>query len=104
MTINDAIDPRTTLPEPNTYVLGYFPSRPWKESTNTNKHKLVVVQFIPGISKEQRKQLPDSNPRKYIYRDEDQYGNNKVPYCWESFTSGTFFGQECLIYWELPNI
>lgn len=96
-------DPKHDLPEDKEYVLAYFPDRPW-EGPENNKHKLVVVQFIKGISKEERTQLPSCCIRKTSYRSGDEYSNNLVPYAWEPFGPGSFFGQECTKWWYLPEI
>jgi hypothetical protein len=95
-------DPKDKLPENNTYVLAFFPDSPWHDkSCKNDEHKFRVVKFKKGISLEERAALPEGE-RKRSYYSEDEYGNNRVPYCWEEFGPGSFFGQECALWCYLP--
>ena len=92
------------LPENGQYVLAYFPNRPWGDlDAKNNEHKLVVVKFLQGISIKERENLPDTHERKKLYSSFDEWGNNKVPYCWKPFGPGSFFGQEAEWWCELPK-
>lgn len=97
--------PEDRLPNHNQYVLAFFPDRPWNdEYAKNDEHKWVVVQFRRGISELERKALPVGHERKRTYRQEDEGGNNMVPYCWDTFGPGSFFGQEAELWCELPEI
>jgi hypothetical protein len=90
------------LPNNNEYVLAYFKDRPWS-SPGTDQHKWVVVQFIRGISLDERSKLLDSDTRKKTYRFGDEWGNNEVPYEWDTFGPNSFFGQEAVCWCALPT-
>ena len=99
------ISTKDRLPENNTYVLAHFPNSPWSDSDCKNgEHKWVVVKFIRGISEGEREKLDASDPRKRTYTAADEHSNNRVPYYWDTFGPGSFFGQECSVWCELPNI
>ena len=102
LTLFTIYDTKQELPNDNEYVLAYFPHRPWS-SPNTQQHKWVVVQFIKGLSKSDRNLLSDDNPRKRTYSFGDEEGNNLVPYEWDTFGPGSFFGQEASCWCHLPN-
>ena len=92
------------LPKHNQYVLAFFPSAPWNDSDAiNNEHKWVVVKHIKGFSKKTREALPDYIERKIIYQTGDEWGNNTVPYEWDTFGPGSFFGQEATLWCELPD-
>jgi hypothetical protein len=46
-----------------------------------------AARFIRGRTLEEAKKVN-------IFRSEDQFANNLVPYCWEQFGPGTLFGQD----------
>jgi len=97
------INPKEKLPEPNQYVLAFFPSRPWSDySCKNDEHKWVVVKFKKGLSEDERNKLGRDNPLKKTYRREDVFGNNVLPYCWDTFGAISFFGHECAAWCELP--
>lgn len=89
------------LPPNRTYVLAYFPDKPWGEGRKM--HKYVVVQFRRGINEKEREALPDDSERKHTYKAEDIWGNNQRPYNWDEFGPGSFFGQECEFWYYLPH-
>ncbi len=92
------------LPKDGQYVLAYFPDMPWDDpDAKNNHHKMVVVKFERGISVKEREALPDSDERKRMYTSADEDGNNEVPYFWDSFGPGSFFGQEAECWYELPE-
>lgn len=95
------------MPPANKYVLIYCGDRPWIDSEDDPKWK--VAKCVYGISMEQREKLKKSDSfadiyRGSVYRSEDEWGNNLVPYCFEEFGPGSFFGQEIDIWCELPEI
>lgn len=94
--------PTDKLPNNDEWVLAYFKNRPWVVS-NTEQHKWVVVRFQAGLSVQDRKNLKDSDPRKKRYSFGDEDGNNEVPYEWEAFGPGSFFGQEATCWCYLPT-
>jgi hypothetical protein len=87
------ISTKDNLPEEGKYVLarhnlGTLIDRGDQENVNC-----VVVKLVKGISKAERKSLPDNDPRKTHYTSADEHGNNLVPYYWATFGSDSFFGQ-----------
>ena len=95
------------LPEENVYVLVWC-------------GEVRIARIIRGISKEQRAKMQEgeiNNPVSYgwnlsngyfeakrseSYRACDEYGNNKVPYCWDC-TYGEMFGQDVKAWMPLPK-
>ena len=102
------------LPPNNTWVLAHFPNNPWgSNDAPNNEHKWVVVKFVEGISKVNRKDmqlglLPDplyngNYKRSSIYCAEDEHSNNLVAYNWVSFGPDSFFGQTASVWTYLPK-
>lgn len=81
------------LPEEERIVLMYVPERPWDFVGKGDVH-YVVGWLEKGISLKKREQLPDNSKRKHYFFSCDEYGNNLVPYCWDTFGPDRFFGQE----------
>lgn len=95
------------LPEENVYVLVWC-------------GEVKIARIIHGISKEQRIKMQEgiiddpvsdgwnlSNgyfqvKRSETYRACDEYGNNKVPYCWDCIY-GEMFGQDVKAWMPLPE-
>lgn len=113
------------LPEEGKYVIAKHNLGTWKDGKDPINVNTVIVKLEKGISKEERQkmksgELPDyAYPplwteadgykilkRSSVYIDADEWENNKVPYCWESFGIDKFFGQE-ITHWmpitELPE-
>ncbi len=103
--MNDYIlnDPNVILPSDREWVLALFNDRPWISAGEPTKHKWVVVEFRKGISEKERSLLPDTDPRKISYHASDEHSNNLVPYNWDTFGPGSFFGQECTCWTHLPS-
>ena len=94
------------LPEENVYVLVWC-------------GEVKIARIICGISKEQRIKMQEEaidDPvswawnlskgyfkvkRSESYRPWDEYGNNKVPYCWDCI-HGRMFGQDVKYWMPLP--
>lgn len=58
--------------------------------------KYDVCQFIKGV-------VIENDVAGQIIRSEDQHGNNKKPYCWDTFGSMRYFGQDCTHWMPLPE-
>lgn len=82
------------LPEEGKYVLARHSRGTWMDSTDQKNVNCVVVKLVKGISRVERHFLADNDPRKLIYKSEDQYGNNLVAYNWVTFGVNKFFGQD----------
>lgn len=89
---------KNILPPEGQYVIGYYKNAAWKDNTDNINHKCKIVKLIKGITEEERNKLLNDNPRKKTYSSGDVIGNNHVPYCWKTFGSGKFFGQD-IEYW-----
>ena len=87
---------KNELPKENVYVLIHIPNEPWEAGTSTVFYDIAKV--VKGISEEEREKLDDSNPRKTTYCFGDVFGNNLVPYQWETFGPATYFGQEVVAW------
>jgi hypothetical protein len=97
------IETKEALPKNDTYVLAYFPNAPWI-SEGTELHKWKVVRFIKGLSLEDRTKLPNSDKRKRTYMPEDEQNNNRVPYMWQEFGPGSYYGQAASHWCNLPTV
>lgn len=85
------------LPESGQYVLGLVNGRPWVSNTdNVGNRFFKVVMFIKGRKNED---ITDG-----IYRSEDEHGNNQKPYYWKEFGTGSYFGQEIDLWFDLNEI
>ncbi len=93
------------LPRDGQYVLGRVIDRTWEDKDDTFGNRFwVVVKFKIGLTKEERKRLPESEERKKIFRSEDEDGNNTVGFYWKPFGPGSFFGQEINEWVSLDNL
>ena len=95
------------LPKENVYVLVWC-------------GEVKIARIIHGISKEQRIKMQEGTiddpvsdgwnlsngyfqvKRSETYRTCDEYGNNKVPYCWDCIY-GEMFGQDVKAWMPLPE-
>jgi hypothetical protein len=110
------ISTKDKLPEEGKYVLARHNRGTWNDSTDQANVNCVVVKLVRGISMNERKLMEEGNlpshkesgvhydgsfdkpiytssERWKIYKGEDEYGNNLVPYKWEQFGPDSFFGQ-----------
>ena len=87
------ISTKNQLPEEGKYVLARHNIGTWIDRGDKENVDCVVVKLVKGISKTERKSLPDDDPRKTRYTSADEHGNNLVPYNWEMFGPDSFFGQ-----------
>ncbi len=93
------------LPNNNQYVLARFQESPWgDDDAKNNEHEWVVVKFIKGITEIERDKLSDDDDRKKTYHSADEWINNREGYYWDKSGPGSFFGQECDYWCELPEI
>lgn len=97
------------MPPEDKYVLIYCEREPWIDNDDPSNVYWKVAKCIYGISKEQRKKLSESNRiedrrRAYCVYAEDEFFNNKKPYCFKEFGPGSIFGQNVDIWCELPNV
>ena len=112
------------LPPEDTYVLAHLTLTNWIEKKDTEGGRLWrVVKLIKGISKEDRRRMIDgdlADPRTTVHtyynethsitdvrrsstiRAEDEGWNNLVPFIWDEFGPGCYFGQEVDAWCELP--
>lgn len=96
------------IPPANQYVLIYVPDSPWHDSDDMYGVFWKVAKCVYGISMAEREALAKSDKwldrnRAKHYHSEDEFGNNEVPYCFEEFGPGSFFGQEVDMWCELPG-
>ena len=82
--------------------------------------RIVIVTFEEGISQETREKMERGEienpteevwclsdgtqkfPRSKLYRRSDEWGNNKVPYCWDD-SPMLYFGQDIIAWMPLPK-
>jgi hypothetical protein len=96
------INVKVKRPNNNQYVLVHLIKDNWGDDDDPDGNRYFkVVKFIRGISTEERDKLLDSDQRKVTYRSGDEGGNNKVPYTWNEFGPGSYFGQEVDYWMEL---
>lgn len=87
---------KNELPKENVYVLIHIPNKHWDAGTSTVFYD--VAHIVKGITEEEREKLDDFNPRKRTYCLGDVFGNNLVPYEWQTFGPITYFGQEVVAW------
>ena len=91
------------LPANNQYVLIHLTIKNWFDSEDYIGNRYWrVAKFKLGISEKERILLKDNDKRKPIYYSEDEYGNNKRPFCWDEFGPSNHFGQDVDYWCELP--
>ena len=99
------------LPEERKYVLIRLNKTNWIDGDDPENVYCVVAKLVKGISKVEREAMKNGEidcptetikyeeiPRYKVYKSCDEDGNNKVPYNWEPFGPGNFFGQEMLAW------
>ena len=65
---------------------------------------MCVVKIRKGISKKERARLEKlKDPRAHVFFYYDEWGNNLVPYAWDTWGSGDYFGQEVVAWMPLPK-
>lgn len=96
----------TKLPIPNQWVLARYTDGNWGAcgAVNPGGQNWKVVLFMQGLSRAERTELPDADPRKVITRSCDEAGNNERPFCWRELGPGSLFGQDVDYWVELPDI
>lgn len=92
------INTKDKLPEEGKYVLARHNRGNWVDSTDQENVNCIVVKLVRGISIEEREkmkkgELPQTLERSQVYKAEDEYGNNIMPYNWQMFGPDSFFGQ-----------
>ena len=101
------ISTKERLPEEGKYVLGRHNRGTWIDDEDQENVNCVVVMLVKGISNEERELMKEGKlktvlyegiKRHNLYMSEDEYGNNRVPYNWETFGPMSFFGQE-ITHW-----
>ena len=93
------ISTKEQLPEEGKFVLARHDLKQWIDSKDPENVNCVVVKLRKGISKSEREKLSDDDPRKNIWKGEDEYGNNKVPYLWAIFGADIFHGHR-ITHWQ----
>jgi len=98
------ISVKDRLPKDKQYVLAHLTKNNWFDSDDPKGDRYwVVVKFKKGLTNDERESLCDDDQRKRLYGEEDQEGNNKKPFCWDSFGPSCYFGQEVDYWCELPE-
>lgn len=85
------------LPEEDRLVIIYVPDRPWSWSGKGDIH-YKIAWLVKGITQKERDLLPDTDERKRQFFPGDEFSNNEVAYCWETFGLDSFFGQEVVAW------
>lgn len=116
------ISTKDQLPEPGKYVFAKHNRGTWHDSTDQENVNTVVVKLVRGISMEEREQMKrgelpqtlergwclsdgwNDTERSRVYKSEDEYGNNLVPYYWDSFGPDSFFGQTITHWMPIPPL
>jgi len=110
------ISTKDKLPEEGKYVLARHNRETWIDNSDQENVNCVVVKLVKGISMNERKlmeqgKIPSqkqsgvhydgtldkpiytNTERWKVFKSEDEFGNNLVPYKWNSFGVDSFFGQ-----------
>lgn len=101
----ELISTKNQLPERNQYVLIHLTKNNWGDDDDPKGNRYwTVAKFIRGMPEEECAALGEYDKRKRMYTIADVFGNNLVPYCWDTFGPGTYFGQEVDYWCELPEL
>lgn len=92
------------LPPANKYYFVKLNINNWHDSDDQENVTTKVAKLCRGLSIEERSKLPSTHPNKYKIRSCDEDGNNLVPYNWEQFGPGSYFGQDVSHYAYIPEI
>lgn len=89
------------LPDEEKWVLGYINNF----HDGTGAPHMCVVKIEKGISEKERERLKKlKDPRAYLFYNCDEWGNNLVPYAWDTWGPGDYFGQEVVAWMPLPAL
>lgn len=110
------------LPPENKYVIAKHNRGTWIDEGDQENVNTVVVKLIKGLSKEDRLLMEEGkieNPliegwnksdgthfikKSKLYSGADVFGNNLVPYNWQTFGADSFFGQSITHWMEIPKL
>ena len=93
------------LPEHGQWVLGWLPTQPWGDSTDpTGVRFWKVLRFEKGLSQADRDAMHVNDPRKILWKREDEHANNKRSFSWHEFGPGGYFGQDVKAWVSLDDI
>lgn len=88
------------LPDEEKWVIGYINNI----HDGIGAPNMCVVKIEKGISKKEREMLKKlKDPRANLFYNCDEYGNNLVPYAWNTWGPGKYFGQEIVAWREAPE-
>lgn len=90
------------LPPPGVYVIGHYNGGNWKDRDDQFGCEIVVVKRRSGISARERDEMDDSNPRKKDICSYDEFGNNELPYDWDTFGPSRFRSTDIDMWMPLP--
>jgi len=116
---------KDVLPNDGEYVLIHVTKTNWGDTSGKQYWK--VARFVRGISEEDRAKMKGGeiqddieigwicptppgdwikreSKRSSIYKQGDVHGNNLVPYAWDAFGPGSYFGQEVDIWARIPDL
>ena len=89
------------LPPDKTYVLAHYNGGNWIDSEDQEGVEWVVAQFRRGLSADEREAMEDCEAKR-TYSSEDEWANNKRPYCWH-MSMMNLFGQDVDYWMSLPR-
>jgi hypothetical protein len=110
------------LPPEGKYVIAKHNMGTWHDREDQENVNTVVVKLVRGISEKERQEMRGtdndyqySQPKDYGYyrisglRSEthkfgDESGNNTVPWAWDSFGPGSFFGDSITHWMPIPPL
>jgi hypothetical protein len=92
------------LPSNKQYVLAHLTKNNWGDEDDPEGNRYwVVVKFVKGLSAMDREALPMHSERRRLFCSGDVFGNNLLPYNWQPFGPGSYFGQEVDFWCDLPG-
>ena len=97
--MSEWISPEDRLPENNTYVLVRYCYGNWHDRDDQERCVIKVMKFKRGLTVAEKKALPHTDLRKGMTNVNDEDGNNRRGYRWDSFGAGSFFGQD-VDFWQ----
>ena len=106
---NPWISVKDKLPEEGKYVLGRHSRGTWCDLTDQENVNCVVVKLVKGMTWDHRMKMKNGEiPMEYTHDgvekwrhqtvNDENVGNNVVPYGWAQFGPDHFFGQD-ITHW-----
>ena len=101
--MSEWISVKDKMPEQDKYVVVRHAKGNWRDDRDQANVSCVVAKMVTGLSLKDRAKLDPTSDRAKSIRCADEWGNNKVPYKFDTFGLSSFFGQDITHWMPLPE-